>query len=343
MACSRRSTAQPWLAALCTVAAAVAGAGLCMRCSSRHGWAAACRWWPGAPALLAVPLPGIQRPQHCPPEPGARAWVATPRNSARVVSLARRAGGSAGRAGGQRAAAAGRHGRHHRRAGGRPGPGGWQRWRCCRTCAAAAVAAPVNGQGWPKAPSPDAQPFANRQRSGGCWRCILVNGIASAVPATLVLFFIRGPAAGTRVRGAVPGAATSAPACCRCRCGWRLVEALRPGARVGLAGMLLAVAAFALGRIALGSGRTWRASWWVCVASGMALGADLSPARRAAGRRHPAQPAMAGGFEGALLRLVELRHQAQPGAGRRRGAAAARCLLGYTARQPQADERPDAR
>ena len=100
----------------------------------------------------------------------------------------------------------------------------------------------------------------------------LVNGIASAVPATLVLFFIR-----DRLQAAAyeplflasyfAAGALSMPL-------WvRLVQHLGL-ARAWLAGMVLAVAAFAWAAL-LGAGDV-AAYTAVCVASGVALGADLA-------------------------------------------------------------------
>ncbi len=100
----------------------------------------------------------------------------------------------------------------------------------------------------------------------------LVNGIASAVPATLVLFFIR-----DRLQAAAyeplflasyfAAGALSMPL-------WvRLVQRLGL-ARAWLAGMVLAVAAFAWAAL-LGAGDV-AAYTAVCVASGVALGADLA-------------------------------------------------------------------
>ena len=100
----------------------------------------------------------------------------------------------------------------------------------------------------------------------------LLNGVASAVPATLVLFFVRDrlqlPTWAPLFLGAyfVAGALSVAP--------W-----VRAVARFGLvncwlAGMLLAVAGFAgAARLGAGDGLAFLA---VCLASGAALGADLA-------------------------------------------------------------------
>lgn len=99
----------------------------------------------------------------------------------------------------------------------------------------------------------------------------MVNGIASAVPATLFLFFVRDRLAAGAWEGAFlaayfAAAAVSMPL-------W-LVAVRRLGlARSWLAGMLLAVVTFA-GAAALGPGDALP-FLGVCVASGLSLGADL--------------------------------------------------------------------
>jgi Na+/melibiose symporter-like transporter len=100
----------------------------------------------------------------------------------------------------------------------------------------------------------------------------LVNGIASAVPATLVLFFIRdrlqAPAYEALFLASYFAAgALSMPL-------WVRLVARVGLARAWLAGMLLAVAAFAWAAT-LGAGDV-AAFTAVCVASGLALGADLA-------------------------------------------------------------------
>jgi glycoside/pentoside/hexuronide:cation symporter, GPH family len=100
----------------------------------------------------------------------------------------------------------------------------------------------------------------------------MLNGIASAIPATLVLFFVRDrlqtpDAEALFLAAYFAAAAVSVPL-------W--VQAVRRYglARTWLCGMGLAVAAFAW-VLALGSGD--RAGFLaVCVASGVALGADLA-------------------------------------------------------------------
>jgi Na+/melibiose symporter-like transporter len=100
----------------------------------------------------------------------------------------------------------------------------------------------------------------------------LVNGIASAVPATLVLFFIRdrleAPAFEPLFLASYFAAgALSMPL-------WVRVVRRLGLARAWLAGMLLAVAAFAWAAF-LGAGDVV-AFTAVCIASGLALGADLA-------------------------------------------------------------------
>lgn len=132
--------------------------------------------------------------------------------------------------------------------------------------------------GAPRAPSP-AQPLAGHWalpwRSAAFRRLLAVfmlNGIASAVPATLVLFFVRDRLQAQGLEGLFLGAyfaaaVVSVPL-------W--VRAVR---RFGLApawlgGMALAVTAFAW-VLTLGAGDT-SGFLAVCLASGVALGADLT-------------------------------------------------------------------
>jgi Na+/melibiose symporter-like transporter len=130
---------------------------------------------------------------------------------------------------------------------------------------------PSPGTGPAAAPLPWHAPLGTRalRRLLGVY---LVNGIASAVPATLVLFFVRDrlqlPAWGPLfLASSFAAAALSMPLCLR------LVT--RVGlARAWLAGMALAVATF-VWAAALGAGDS-AAFIAVCVASGVALGADLA-------------------------------------------------------------------
>ncbi len=100
----------------------------------------------------------------------------------------------------------------------------------------------------------------------------LLNGVASAVPATLVLFFIRdqlqAPAWEPAFLGAYfAAAALSLPV-------WVKAVARFGLARCWLAGMALAMATF-LWAAGLGAGDT-TAFLLVCIGSGLALGADLT-------------------------------------------------------------------
>ncbi|NDY91968.1 MFS transporter [Ideonella livida] len=99
-----------------------------------------------------------------------------------------------------------------------------------------------------------------------------VNGVASAIPATLFLFFVndrlQAPAAAPALLGAYfLAAAVSLPLWVRAVARWGLVPVWR-------AGMGLAVAAF-LGTLGLGQGDV-AAFAAVCLATGAALGADLA-------------------------------------------------------------------
>ena len=100
----------------------------------------------------------------------------------------------------------------------------------------------------------------------------LVNGVASAVPATLVLFFIRdrlqaGALEPLFLASYFAAGALSLPLWVRGVARWGL-------ARTWLAGMALAVATFAWAAL-LGAGDVV-AYTAVCIASGVALGADLT-------------------------------------------------------------------
>jgi GPH family glycoside/pentoside/hexuronide:cation symporter len=100
----------------------------------------------------------------------------------------------------------------------------------------------------------------------------VLNGLASAVPATLVLFFIQdrlqAPAQEPLFLATYfVAAAASMPL-------WLRVVARLGLARSWLAGMLLSVAVFAWAA-QLGPGDV-TAFWWVCALSGLALGTDLA-------------------------------------------------------------------
>jgi Na+/melibiose symporter-like transporter len=99
----------------------------------------------------------------------------------------------------------------------------------------------------------------------------LLNGIASAVPATLVLFFVRDRLQAPALEGAFLAAyfvagAVSLPLWVQGVARWGLV-------RTWAVGMGLAVVTF-VGALALGRGDTG-GFFAVCLASGLALGADL--------------------------------------------------------------------
>jgi Na+/melibiose symporter-like transporter len=100
----------------------------------------------------------------------------------------------------------------------------------------------------------------------------LVNGVASAVPATLVLFFIRDRLQLQALEplfllGYFAAGALSMPL-------WVRAVARFGLARLWLAGMLMAIAAF-VWAAGLEAGNAWGFGA-VCVASGIALGADLA-------------------------------------------------------------------
>ena len=100
----------------------------------------------------------------------------------------------------------------------------------------------------------------------------LANGIASAVPATLLLFFVRDRLQAPQAEGLFLATyfafgAASLPL-------WLQVVRRAGLARTWLGGMVLAIVAFA-GAVTLRAGDTW-AFGAVCAASGLALGADLA-------------------------------------------------------------------
>ena len=136
---------------------------------------------------------------------------------------------------------------------------------------------------WRCAPAPDSVPSAQsagswalpwrRRTFRGLMAVFLLNGIASAIPATLVLFFVQdrlqAPAS------SVPlflgtyflMAALGLPLWLHFVRRWGL-------ARTWALGMVLSVAVFAWAAM-LGAGDT-AAFWWVCALSGLSLGADLT-------------------------------------------------------------------
>lgn len=106
----------------------------------------------------------------------------------------------------------------------------------------------------------------------GLWRVFVINGVAAAVPATLVLFFLQdrlglgAPQQAVFLSVYFLAAALGLPLWLGAVRRWGLV-------RCWLAGMALSVAVFAWAAL-LGAGD---AGWFalVCVGAGMALGADL--------------------------------------------------------------------
>lgn len=158
------------------------------------------------------------------------------------------------------------------------------------TSAVFALALAAGWLAWRHAPRPDlrppARPGADRALpAASLWQPLanpgfrrllvvfLLNGIASAIPATLVLFFVQDQLqAPTHLEPAFLAAyflsaALSLPL-------WLRAVPRFGLARVWLAGMLLAVAAFA-GATLLGPGDT-ALFLLVCAASGIALGTDLA-------------------------------------------------------------------
>ena len=131
----------------------------------------------------------------------------------------------------------------------------------------AAVAAPVHAGPRPAAASPWREP---------AFRALLavyaLGALASAVPATLVLFYVRDVLqADDRAAGALLGLYFVAAACAMPL--WVRVVARAGEVRAWAAGMGLSVLAF-VGVAALGPGDV-AAFALVCAASGLALGADL--------------------------------------------------------------------
>ena len=138
---------------------------------------------------------------------------------------------------------------------------------------------------WWLAPRPDAlhdtaalpwrQSMSRPWRSAGFRRLLLVfvlNGIASAIPATLMLFFVEDrlqlpPTMQSQFLGAYfLAAALSMPL-------WLMCISRHGLRRSWLAGMLLSVTVF-VWTLGLGAGDAW-AYTVVCLLSGLALGADL--------------------------------------------------------------------
>ena len=135
---------------------------------------------------------------------------------------------------------------------------------------------------WANPPAPTAAQSVAASMAASPWRhrgfsrlmlVFVVNGTASAIPATLVLFFIQDRLGAEPVWQGVflllyfLAAALSMPLWARAAGRWGLV-------RSWLLGMGLSVAAF-VWAVTLGTGDTW-AFAAVCVGSGLALGADLT-------------------------------------------------------------------
>ena len=139
----------------------------------------------------------------------------------------------------------------------------WALWRAPRPAGTGLAATADHGALW----QPLATPAFRR-----LLLVYLVNGVASAVPATLVLFFIRDRLQATAYEplflvSYFAAGALSMPL-------WIRVVARFGLAQAWLLGMALAVATFAWAAL-LGAGDVW-AYTTVCVASGVALGADLT-------------------------------------------------------------------
>ncbi|MCK7493493.1 MAG: class I SAM-dependent methyltransferase [Comamonadaceae bacterium] len=307
-----------------------AGAGLPRRCSSRRARRRR-RCWPGARALLARDLPRLQRAGGACTRPGARACGGDAAQRARIVAW-REGLALAGRAGGQRAAVA------------LAGLPATQRCVFAARCwpSALALLAARAAAGAAPARAGAAADGARRWPTPAFRRLLaifLVNGIASAVPATLVLFFIRDRAAGAGLRAAVPGQLL------RRRRAVDAAVGARWCARFGLARAWLAGMALADRRLRLGA-RCWARATSPAFAAGLRApaasrsaptsrcrGALLAGVIQRAGHGRPAEGAyfgwwnfatklnlaLAAGLALPLLGAVRLRAR-QP---RRRGAARA--------------------
>lgn len=160
---------------------------------------------------------------------------------------------------------------------------GWLGWGPWLTVFAAALAASC--WAWSRSPQPPrAQTWTDRpwqQDLVLAWRhapfrrlmaVFVLSGMASAVPATLVLFFIRDKLQAPDqeawfLASYFVAAAASVPLWMRAVARWGL-------ARCWLLGMLLSVLVF-IWAGSLSSGQAG-AFWWVCVLSGLALGSDLA-------------------------------------------------------------------
>jgi glycoside/pentoside/hexuronide:cation symporter, GPH family len=147
------------------------------------------------------------------------------------------------------------------------------------------IALTIGWLAWTRAPRPIAKRASQQTDVGALWiplrhaafrrllAVFMLNGIASAVPATLVLFFVQDRLQAEPVMGPVflgsyfVCAALSIPL-------WLVVVKHIGLARTWLAGMLLAIAVFAWAT-QLGAGDT-AAFVLVCALSGVALGTDLA-------------------------------------------------------------------
>ncbi len=161
-----------------------------------------------------------------------------------------------------------------------PGFLGWGAW-----LAVFALALAAGCWAWSRSPAPPAASTTEqrpwREDLMHPWRhapfrrlmpVFVLSGMASAVPATLLPFFIRDRLNAPTLEPLFlatyfVAAAASMPLWMRCVARWGL-------ARSWLAGMLLSVAVF-VWAASLGSGDV-AAFWWVCALSGLALGTDLA-------------------------------------------------------------------
>lgn len=159
---------------------------------------------------------------------------------------------------------------------------GWGEWMAVFTVGLAA-----GWLAWARSPTPE--PVTDKTQETRHWRqdllhpwrqapfrwlmaVFVISGMASAVPATLVLFFIQdrlvAPAQEPLFLATYfVAAAASLPL-------WMRLVGRLGLARCWLAGMLLSVSVFAWAA-SLGQGDV-TGFWWVCALSGMALGTDLA-------------------------------------------------------------------
>lgn len=143
---------------------------------------------------------------------------------------------------------------------------GWLGWRSC--------SAPA----WPKAYAPSGrwQGHLTHPWKHGPFRRLMavfvLSGLASAIPATLVLFFIQDQLNAPEQEPLF--LATYFVAAAASMVLWMKVVARVGLARTWLAGMVLSVLVFAWAAT-LASGDVW-GFWWVCALSGLALGTDLA-------------------------------------------------------------------